>query len=66
MTLPTVLTPYYFREDRKQAVIEYLQKLPIPYDRKRDTLLEWAEAVDTTLTVADFQALKQNAPSIPG
>jgi hypothetical protein len=57
MTVQAVLTEYYFHEDRKPDVIKYLQKLPIPYDRKRDILIEWAHAVDTTLTREDFDAI---------
>jgi hypothetical protein len=65
MTVQAILSPWFFHEDHKQAVIEYLQKLPIPYDRKRDVLLEWADAVDTTLLASDFQALKAHEPPVP-
>lgn len=57
MTVQAVLTAYYFHENRKPEVIKYLQKLPIPYDRKRDVLIEWAHAVDTQLTKEDFDAI---------
>lgn len=57
MTVQLILAPYFFHESRKSEVLQYLNKIPAPYDRKRDVLIEWAKAVDVLLTKEDFDAI---------
>ena len=57
MAFITQLKPEWLKPEKKDDLIDFLDKMPVDFLTKKYTLIEWAKVVGVKLTQQDFRRL---------